>query len=130
MTQIKFHVKAIVYNSEGKFLALKRSYGGQHWDVPGGGVEIPENHEVALRREVLEETGLEISEIKPLVVDSGYNKEEDAYFLFIGFTCNCDATTSIIKLSNEHTEYQWVNKEKFLVLDATPYLFEFVKHIS
>jgi 8-oxo-dGTP diphosphatase len=125
MTKINFHQKAILVNSENKFLALKKSYGQKTWDLPGGAVEIPEEHETGLRREIREETGIEIdSAIVPLQVVSGYNKEDDEYFLFIGY--RAAARKESVTLSDEHTDYRWVTKEEFLQLDATPYLKEFI----
>jgi 8-oxo-dGTP pyrophosphatase MutT (NUDIX family) len=125
MTKLNFHQKAIILNSENKFLALRRSYGQKTWDLPGGGVEIPEEHETGLRREIREEAALEIAdEIKPLQVVSGYNKEEDAYYLFIGYVTK--AVSMEVTLSPEHTDYCWVTKEEFLQLEVTPYLRDFV----
>jgi 8-oxo-dGTP diphosphatase len=129
MTKLNFHQKAIVVNSEGKFLTLKKSYAKKTWDLPGGAVEIPEEHEVGLRREIREETGLEVGTgIKPLSVSSGYNHEEGEYFLFIGYVVV--ALSSEVKISSEHTEFRWVTKEEFLQLDATPYLKDFVAALS
>lgn len=125
MTKINVHQKAVVVNSENKFLALKKSYGQKTWDLPGGAVEIPEEHEIALRREIREEAGIEIdSVVVPLQVVSGYNKEDDEYFLFIGY--RAAVRKESVVLSDEHTDYRWVTKEEFLQLDATPYLKEFV----
>jgi len=127
MTKVNFHQKALVFNGERKFLAIKRSYGNETWDIVGGAVEIPENHEKALRREIKEEAGLEVTDLEPLKVESAYNEDEEAYVLFIGYRCN--AVTEDIKLSKEHTSYKWVSKEEFLNLDSTPYLKDFVKSV-
>lgn len=129
MTKLNFHQKAIVVNSEGKFLTLKKSYAEKTWDLPGGAVEIPEEHEAGLRREIREETGCEVgASIRPLSVSSGYNQKEDEYFLFIGYVIA--AISSEVKLSSEHTEFRWVTREEFLQLDATPYLKDFVAALS
>jgi ADP-ribose pyrophosphatase YjhB (NUDIX family) len=54
-------VGAIVVSSKGVLLARrdKNPAKGQ-WSIPGGGVEIGETQEQAIKREVLEETGVEI----------------------------------------------------------------------
>lgn len=49
--------KAIIV-VEGKLLLIREN--GNHWDLPGGGIEHLEAIDVALKREVREETGLEI----------------------------------------------------------------------
>jgi 8-oxo-dGTP diphosphatase len=122
--QVNFHQKAIVLNAENKFLTIKRFYGKKQWDLPGGAVDYPETHEEALRREIDEETGIEITAIKPLEVQTGYNKDEDFYIIFIGYTCT--TSDSEIRLSHEHTDYRWVSKAELLELDATQYLKDFV----
>jgi 8-oxo-dGTP diphosphatase len=52
-------VGAAIIDDRGRFLAIQRRDTGE-WVIPGGIVELDENLLDALRREVLEETGLEI----------------------------------------------------------------------
>lgn len=46
----------------GKLLLIREN--GNHWDLPGGGVEHLEDVDVALKREVKEETGLDVVDIE------------------------------------------------------------------
>jgi 8-oxo-dGTP pyrophosphatase MutT (NUDIX family) len=123
-----FHQKAIILNSDGKFLALKATYKGLLWDIPGGKVELPEETEIALRREIKEETNFEVSNIKPLLVNSAYNKEEDFYVMVIIYLCTAIGDKPI--LSSEHSEYRWITKQEFLSLDAISYLKEYIGKID
>ena len=50
----------------GRFLLIRQTYGDMRWTLPGGLVKRSEEPEKALRREVLEEVGLELSELRPL----------------------------------------------------------------
>lgn len=64
--QPKFTVSAaaIVFNDEGKVLLLDhilRPYSG--WGVPGGFIDAYEQPEAALRRELKEETGIELRDV-------------------------------------------------------------------
>jgi len=52
-------VDAIVRNQTDEILLIRRSDGGT-WDLPGGTVEPGETPSMALRREVREETGLDV----------------------------------------------------------------------
>jgi 8-oxo-dGTP pyrophosphatase MutT (NUDIX family) len=52
-------VQAVVRSDRGVLLCARRDLRG--WELPGGAVRTGESDEAALRREVAEETGLEIS---------------------------------------------------------------------
>jgi 8-oxo-dGTP diphosphatase len=62
-TQPRFQVTAgaVVLNQEGRVLLLKHVFrAGSGWGIPGGFLERGEQPEDAVRREVREETGLEL----------------------------------------------------------------------
>jgi len=64
-------VRAIVINGD-KLLAMKRNkFGMQYYTLVGGGVDMGEDQEAALRRELHEETGLEVGAIKLVFVEDG-----------------------------------------------------------
>ncbi|MEH7442502.1 NUDIX hydrolase [Bacillus sp. JJ1122] len=62
-------VAVAVINEAGEFLLQKRRDG--IWGVPGGFIELGESTEEAGRREVLEETGIEIGKLDLVGVFSG-----------------------------------------------------------
>ena len=45
----------------------RRAAGGEWWTLPGGGIGPDESAEQAMRREVLEETGLIVLDARPLL---------------------------------------------------------------
>ncbi len=53
-------VAGIVVRDDGRVLVIKRDDNG-HWEAPGGVLELEESFEAGVRREVLEETGLEVT---------------------------------------------------------------------
>ncbi|MBI5332600.1 MAG: NUDIX domain-containing protein, partial [Candidatus Aenigmarchaeota archaeon] len=70
--ELQIGVKILLKNRDGKYLLLKRSSekypeAGGTWDIVGGRIDAGSGLMVNLRREVLEETGLEITEEPRLV---------------------------------------------------------------
>src|SRR5438270_8749332 len=62
--QFRIGVYAIIFADSRVLLALRRNI--NWWNLPGGGMELGETVDEALRREVREETGLEV-EVEQLV---------------------------------------------------------------
>lgn len=60
MGKVKFSVCALIFNEEGKLLAVSRKNNKDDWGLPGGKVDGDETIEEAVVREVKEETGLDI----------------------------------------------------------------------
>lgn len=111
--------KAIIVNEENKILVLERSdkTGGPNvWSLPGGALEDKEDPVEGIKREIKEETGLEISEIKPFSTRSYTHKED--FIVIIGYECHISHQP--ITLNWEHASYKWLTKEEALELNLSP----------
>ncbi len=130
---IKFFQKAVVFHPQKKdtFLALKRSPKAKSrpdaWDLPGGNVHFGERHDVALRREIIEECGLEVENLEPVHVLSNYDEHNKVYYLYVGY--EAEAKNHDVHLSDEHTEYEWVTQEAFLKLKSADFLQDHVMKV-
>ena len=111
MAQI-MKIMAILYHSDPnvEYLLMKRPADrGDYWTPITGHVEKNEQLLEALEREILEETGIgELSYIIDLRVPFRYSKdgndiEEHAF--------GVQVDTKEIKLSSEHTAFEWVDYE-------------------
>jgi 8-oxo-dGTP diphosphatase len=73
---------AVILDCEGRVLLVKHSYGKNNWDLPGGKAENNESAEETAKREVLEETGLEVTveQLTGIYYDPNYDIH---HFVFI-----------------------------------------------
>jgi 8-oxo-dGTP diphosphatase len=69
----------------GKFLMGQRkgSHGEGTWSVPGGWQEHSESWETAAKREVMEETGMNIENVRFVTATDNYFPEEDVHSVTI-----------------------------------------------
>ena len=70
-------VKCLITNRD-SILLIRNAYGKPWWNLPGGGVEHGETPEIAVLREVKEETGitlLEVSEIGIFFTTQHYKRD-------------------------------------------------------
>jgi phosphoglycolate phosphatase-like HAD superfamily hydrolase/ADP-ribose pyrophosphatase YjhB (NUDIX family) len=116
-------VGALIFNSKNEALMIRTHKWSDKWGIPGGKIKFGETSEAALRREILEETGLKVSEIKfVLVQDCIHSKEfyRDAHFVLLNYTCRCAGKNPRVKLNDEGREFRWVklNEAKKLKLNT------------
>ena len=113
--QIVILMVTAVISSNGKYIVLKRSGNNLtnkgKWQFPEGKVKFGENLLSALKREVMEETGLGVVDAKLLGIHSSISREASGAFRFFRSVFRCRAVGKI-KLSREHSEYAWVDKRQ------------------
>lgn len=118
-------VVGLVWNSAGELLICRMDpqkgvYPGD-WGFPGGGIEPGERMEDALRRELHEELGIEITDVRPAFFkDTTHTKKygdgssQLVYMIFLVF--HCRASSENIRLNNEFIEYRWVSEDELITL--------------
>ena len=102
----------LVTNAEGKILLVKSPMRG--WEYPGGLIEPGETFQQALRREIREESGVEV-EITGFV---GICKNVEKDIVNIDFTCRY--TGGDLTTSDESTEVIWATPEEAFQLITFP----------
>ena len=138
-----FHlgIKALIRNEEGKVLLLQvnpaklQGERKDYWDLPGGRVQKDDSVENTLKREVLEETGIDqIVDIKPIsMVLSNIRiplSGSDSVGLILSvYSCNI-ADSATIALSDEHKAYEWFEPKKAAELLRVKYPEGFCRAIE
>jgi phosphoglycolate phosphatase-like HAD superfamily hydrolase/ADP-ribose pyrophosphatase YjhB (NUDIX family) len=111
-------VGGLIYGPERKVLMIRTHKWSNLWGIPGGKTKWGETSSDALRRELKEETNLDIKDIKfVLVQDCIHSKEfyRDAHFVLLNYTCRCVGKPRV-KLNDEAREFRWVSLKQALEL--------------
>jgi 8-oxo-dGTP diphosphatase len=119
--------KAIIFNQEEKILILRRSgtapYGALTWDLPGGDLDYGENAIKGITREIKEETGLNVKELKAFDVESHVNNKRE-FWVTIAYICKTDSDN--VNLSYEHNQYKWIDPKEIKELEAMDKIKRFI----
>ncbi len=107
-------VKALVSFS-GKYLILLKSAKEEvsplEWDIPGGRMKTGETEKEALLREIKEETGIDISFSKILLIKNWQMDKNGVKIDGKDFLCILDKPQEV-ELSEEHTDARWLTKKE------------------
>jgi 8-oxo-dGTP diphosphatase len=130
---------------DGKYLIIQRSLNKKafpgKWTVPGGGIEVmdyinlPKTNkdswyyalENALRREVIEETGLEIENIKYLC-DVAFIRPDNIPVITLSYYC--DWKYGEVKLNDENIDYKWITPGESESCDLIEGISEEIKMVD
>ncbi|PIP24209.1 MAG: nucleoside triphosphatase NudI [Candidatus Nealsonbacteria bacterium CG02_land_8_20_14_3_00_37_10] len=121
-------VSAIIENDKGEILIGKK-YPNKGvyldaWHIPGGGIEEGERIEEGLKREIKEETNLEIADIRPIHFSDDITtriqdgKTEKIQMIFLEFKCK--AKTENLSPSDDLETLKWVPKAEIKNYNLTP----------
>ncbi len=104
-----------VIKKDGMFLLGKRKAGGSiggKWEFPGGKVKAGETYEASLKREFLEELGVNII-VKDFIIKKDFFSEDHSFTLYAYYIDLCDEDIK----NNEHDEFKLFSKDDIYILD-------------
>jgi nucleoside triphosphatase len=115
-------VGALIFDTEDRLFLMKSHKWSGSYVVPGGHVELGETLEAALCREVAEETGLTIHDIRfvgvqEFIYDPAF--WQPRHFIFFDYACRTNETK--VRLNDEAEEYVWATADEALRLLIEPY---------
>ena len=113
-------VGALIYNDAGQVLMIRTQKWSNLWGIPGGKIKWGEASEDALRREVREETNLDIADIRFVLVQDCIHSQEfyrDAHFVLLNYTALASGEQARqVVLNDEAREFRWLDLDKALHL--------------
>ena len=104
-------VGGLIFNSRDEMLLIRTHKWSNLWGIPGGKIKWGETSEAGLRRELLEETALKITDIQFVLVQDCIHSREfyrDAHFVLLNYTCRCPDKSPQVKLNDEGREFRWL----------------------
>jgi len=119
----KFSVVSCYVENDGDILLLHRQDHkpeGGTWGLPAGKIDEGEREVEAMRRELKEETGLDVEEIKFQYLVSYYVKYPTYHFIYHSFRLELKEKPLISLRDKEHKDFCWLKPRAALELSLVP----------
>jgi 8-oxo-dGTP diphosphatase len=107
-------VTGVITDDEGRALLIQRR-DNHRWEPPGGVLELDESIEDGLRREVREETGLDV---EPVALSGVYKNMNRG---IIALVFRCKVTGGQPKTGDETEAFRWVTETEMRALASEAY---------
>jgi phosphoglycolate phosphatase-like HAD superfamily hydrolase/ADP-ribose pyrophosphatase YjhB (NUDIX family) len=109
-------VGALIFDDCDRVLMVRTHKWSNLWGIPGGKTRFGERSEAALRREIKEETDLDVEDIRFVLAQDCIHSREfyrDAHFVLLNYTCRCPGPPAV-RLNEEALEFRWVTPDAAL----------------
>jgi nucleoside triphosphatase len=122
-------VGAIILNRRGEMLLVRSHKWGDRFTIAGGHVEVGEKLEDALRREIMEEVGLEIKDVRFLMTQEAIFSEEfweKRHFIFFDYACRC-RNAQVRVDGKEIQSFEWVKPGDALTMKVDSFTARMIR---
>lgn len=122
-------VKALFQRKNGEVMVAK-SARDKYWELPGGKIELGEQPQETLRREIEEELGVKDFKIlRPLDLFSFEAKCGGTYWNFIAVIYLCYLYNENLKLSEEHEKIKWIKPKNIREISMRKGYYEAIEKL-
>jgi 8-oxo-dGTP diphosphatase len=104
-SQHSVSVAGVITDDHGRALLIRRR-DNQHWEPPGGVLELNETVQAGVRREVAEETGLDV---EPIMLTGVYKNMKRG---IIALVFRCTITAGQLTTNDEVSGFRWATREE------------------
>jgi 8-oxo-dGTP diphosphatase len=118
ITKLFVATKAFIRH-EDKILILRESgtyadgTNSGKYDVVGGRMEMGQRFDDSLRREIREETGLEVTIGQPFFVNEWRPVVRGEEWQIVGIFFECTSATDAVTLSADHAAFEWIHPKDY-----------------
>jgi len=121
-------VGGLIFNAKGEIFLMKSDKWKGMYCIPGGHIELGETLIDAVKREIKEETNLDVKNIEfhsiqDCIFSENYYKKR--HFIFVDFVCT--AVSNEVILSDEGFDYVWIKPENIDKYSVEPYTVRMIK---
>lgn len=118
--ELQVGVKALLKNSNGKYLVVRRSPTKypevvDQWDIVGGRINPGTPLLGNLKREILEETGLTLVDEPRIIAAQDILRITGRHVVRLTYIARIDGD---VKLDDDHSEYRWVTLDELRVIES------------
>jgi ADP-ribose pyrophosphatase YjhB (NUDIX family) len=111
-------VFAFIFNKENEVLLTKRAKPPRidHWFPPGGMIELGETALTAVKREILEETGVQVNNLRFIDYFDGITYNDDGKVIYhnIVLIFIADYLTGFAQANDDALDLKWIPFKKIL----------------
>lgn len=121
------NVVGIIVNNDNKILLVRRSDKSEWmpnlWSFVGGGVDRDETAIRAVRREIIEEVGLDINDF---INSFTIQRNGDDNIVEYIYVCRYDGNDTDVILNSENVSYGWFGINEITYLNTVPHIAEYL----